>query len=462
MSAEPGTSNKVSPSPATPGEPFPHAQSYRDDPEVQSPEQLPLQERTKIVFSRKSRGRRFLKLLFGVLSVWLLLWVLRWVYYRHVYTPQYRWPSPGWGVTKDECTQSGAWSRINKPENGWPYQAETTFDIPLGNGGLLYFQSGGHNLGGHTEIITSKEQAKDTATVHVSISYRNDKVPDLTRACRVKRRSPLIGEDAKELGVGIYTPEYDWRYSHNLHPVEFNFKITLPELADDLLAIKKFTTYLPNTSHKISGLENKIAFGHLELQGTNREINVESVSATRGTFFNTKSHIKGTFNVTDKLTIRSWDGEISADVGLVHAEGVPALDAESTNGKLSAQISLLPTQSNTPGHFNVLTKSTNGALSVSFPSSPLESRLRFRGKALNGPATVSLNPAFEGYVTARSNSHFPRVLPDLTVSDPSGKKRKRIAMGWGMGNEFIGEVRWGMIPFGDFEVETTNGQIVVK
>ena len=116
------------------------------------------------------------------------------------------------GVTVEECVQGDDWSSSDgssfvavqlpgEEGNVYPFdfEAETSFDLPLSSD-TLFAISRGRLLGGFAKVVTSSEQADDTATVKVLIRYNREELLESTKAC-------LLSRDDGEKGVGIFVSD---------------------------------------------------------------------------------------------------------------------------------------------------------------------------------------------------------------------------------------------------------------
>jgi len=74
--------------------------------------------------------------------------------------------------------------------------SKSSFDLSLASENLFAI-SRGHWSGGVLTVMTSPEQAQDTATVHVEVKYYQERLRDLAKVCYVAR-------EEGETGVGIF------------------------------------------------------------------------------------------------------------------------------------------------------------------------------------------------------------------------------------------------------------------
>jgi len=283
--------------------------------------------------------------------------------------------------------------------------------------------------------------------------------------------------------------------------------VILPELAGKIspLVIKNFETDVHNTAHRIGDLNKKVFFEFISLSGSNGPVTAKSLAVTKGKIHSSNGPISGNFNSTTSLTVETSNGPVSGNfnsgtdltvntsngpisgiyntttvltlstsnspirvaVGLEsNTKGsTPIFNARTSNGVLEADVSLT-SNSASGGSFNVTATSSNAPLRVTFPASPLDSKLNFNGRTSNGHATVSLNPAYEGSFNLQTSSIFSASLNrNPNVKDPSGKERKRQVQYRTIGKGVLtGEVHWDAKQKnqGLVTVRTSNSPILLE
>lgn len=105
---------------------------------------------------------------------------------------------------------------------------------------------------------------------------------------------------------------------------------------------------------------------------------------------------------------------------------------------------------------------TNNALRLAFPKSPVDSTLKLSARTTNGPATVSLHPSYEGSFQLSSTQFLPKVVKH-DVSDPSGRERqRRVEYGSSSRTALSGKVSWSAKEGpGSVLVGTTNAYLTL-
>ncbi|PPR03759.1 hypothetical protein CVT24_007358 [Panaeolus cyanescens] len=311
--------------------------------------------------------------------------------------------------------EEDGWTNIHDNQSQFlPYTAEAHFDLPL-NSESLYFVERGDLSGGTATIKVDDKLEEDHIHVKVAVNYQLEKVRDWAKVCEVTR-------NGNTNGVGIFTPRFHSKRPWNAR-LSFDITISLPSSAAEHV-IKKFTTEFPNTSHHIEKLPN-FSFDEISLLGTNGGITADALSSTKGTIITTNGRISGVFNTTDSLTLTSTNGKIDVAVGAA-ASTSPKTQVVlgSTNGHIQAALSLT-SDNGEAGRFDVVTSTSNSALDVEFVAQPVGSVLSYKGSTTNARARLSLNPAFEGQFYAHTTNAKADAVFDHSVSDPSGKGRRR-------------------------------------
>lgn len=126
------------------------------------------------------------------------------------YDYDYNIPS---GIALHDCIQGGSWSpsgssgsspataELAQPQTGMlqhTFQSQTSFDLPLSSETLFFSTRG--QLGGLLHVVTSANQAQDSAKVHAVIRYDRPELRALTKAC-------LLSRHEGENGVGIFVSD---------------------------------------------------------------------------------------------------------------------------------------------------------------------------------------------------------------------------------------------------------------
>ncbi|KAF8959955.1 hypothetical protein BDZ97DRAFT_1835763 [Flammula alnicola] len=439
------------------------------------PQPYPVQEYTVIVYRYgQSPGVRFLRAFLVAWLIWILCTAfvqstIMAAHWRHPHRPG---PGPGrghggridggWeynipsGLLMSGCVQGGDWSNQVQPAtfytelpagnpflppHGFPFSSQTTFDVPLDSVNLLLL-SRGQLSAGTVDVVTSPQQAPNTATFRVVMNYFREDIRNLAKVCVIRRNE---GESTK--GVGIFTPTWrTGRHDRKDEQMYFETTLILPEVDAHAapLSIKGFETDAPNTLHRFGDLNTKVLFGSISLRGSNAPIHAKSLSAITGDVHTTNGFIRGIFNTSGSLMLTTTNSPIDVDVGLESTEGsAPELTALTTNGAIQAAISLTTTApSNQGGSYAVSLTTTNGNLQVRIPSQPVNSSLHLTATTSNGPANMVLNPAYEGTFSLQSPTAVV-VRERKGIEDPSGEHRRRRVRYNMVGKFTQGDVRWG-------------------
>ncbi|KDR75472.1 hypothetical protein GALMADRAFT_483435 [Galerina marginata CBS 339.88] len=338
------------------------------------------------------------------------------------------------GINIQHCIETQEWSPGG--DNQAPYSSQTKFDLPLSSASLFLIARGPQS-GGAVDITTSSEQAQGSVSFSVVVSYSRQDFRDSSKVCRVVRGN---GEN----GVGIFTPE---NLNNNGNgQLNFHTTITLPEVpaGSGPLPVQKLETDVPNTSHSVGDLRQKVSFDAIALFGSNQGINVQSLSAITGIFRTSNGAITGDFDASSALSLLTSNSPIKVNVGLKNDNNgtQSKLVVRTSNSPLQAAINLSSTSGG--GSFGVTTTTSNGQLQVSFPAAPVDSKLQLVASTTNSPAHVSLPPAYEGSFSLSSSPFSAPSLNQLNPPDPSGRGRQRTVQHYQVGGgQLNGNVSWG-------------------
>lgn len=117
-----------------------------------------------------------------------------------------------------------------------------------------------------------------------------------------------------------------------------------------------------------------------------------------------------------------------------------------TSSAIRSSISLVSlTDDSIGGTFDITASTSNGPVDIVYPSTPVNSTLKFDAHSSNSPVRTTLHTAYEGsYSVATSNWNKPAVHFNDNAEDPSGDGRKRTleTVSLGKGNQ-NGHVYWG-------------------
>jgi hypothetical protein len=295
----------------------------------------------------------------------------------------------------------------------------------------------------------------------VKLHYRVDKALDRANVCLLRRRE---GEN----GIGVFTPTRWWHRERD-DELYFDIKVTLPASDDhEPLYIKDFRSDLSDFVYHIDLPREEVTFDSFSLVTSNSPVYVEDVSANKVYVESSNGPIRGAFNASDSITLKTSNAIIRAQVGLsddASDDDSAYAQLKTSNAPIDSSFKLR-TRRGTGGDFKIEAETSNNRLELSFPTSPIDSALYVKGETSNGPATVSLNPAYEGGFTLRT-SQFTPVLEKHDQHDPSGRGRRREIWTSSSRKGFMqGSIEW--VPSGDgrsgshVDVKTSNAGITLK
>jgi len=340
------------------------------------------------------------------------------------------WPIPSdWSA--ERCVGRRHW-RSYSNSSQYPGSAQLTFHLPVSSD-ILYLLARGPLASGSVTILDS-EDGRDTVQVDVVVNYHNQNVLDSANVCSLRHGS-------REKGVGIFTPKVWEHRARDL--LQFNIKVHLP-VRHSHLRINAFETDLPLFRHEVGDLGKTVEFQRLSLMASNQPIIVKSLYANNANISTSNGPITGSFNTSTSLELRTSDSFISANVGLLNEPSGKATELviATSNGRIDSTISLSSSRS-IGGSFNVITDTSNKALSVKYDTSPVDSILRHEAHTSNSAATVSLHSAYEGPFSLQSSNVAPSVIQRHGIKDPSDQGRQRSVNTFSVGGYVAGEVHWG-------------------
>lgn len=125
---------------------------------------------------------------------------------------------------------------------------------------------------------------------------------------------------------------------------------------------------------------------------------------------------------------------------------------------------LLASSPHVHGKYDVSASTTNDALRLAFPESPVDSTLKLSASTTNGRAVVSLNPAYEGTFDLATTQYMPKLVRHDEVSDPSGRERqRRVEITSTDRRSVTGKATWSAkAGSGSVHVKTTNALVTLN
>jgi len=243
--------------------------------------------------------------------------------------------------------------------------------------------------------------------------------------------------------------------------MHFAIQVVFPDFSGDKSAapVKSFETDVPNTAQFTKYLKSsKLSFNSIVLKGSNAPIVVESLFATTGSLTTSNAGIRGTFNTTTSLLLKTSNSPIQVDVGLHSDSTEPTFVAHTSNGNLDARLHLT-SSTGSGGKFDITTVTSNSPLLVAFQDAPLDSTITFEAKTSNGRAYAVLHPSYEGNFDIKTSNRFKASLNLLPTADPSGKERKRRTLvQYPKTGHAYGSTSWA----GDGRSETPSGRVNIR
>ncbi|EJF60662.1 hypothetical protein DICSQDRAFT_62362 [Dichomitus squalens LYAD-421 SS1] len=337
----------------------------------------------------------------------------------------------------------------------------TSFLFPL-SADLLYIYGRGALSHGSIVFVPTTDRSIPEGNIRVDITphFENSFALGSANICLLE---PAVGQRS----IAILTPRQWWPSSD----LEFKVEVRFPAQATPLgkpLRVKAFETNLPLFEHAFSELEGKVSFGSLKVSSTNMPIHAwvrwHSVEADNATMVTSNARIDGKFRVSRELELRTSNQAIDAQVTLDHdvsrSDTVSSnLTMVTTNARIDSKISLRrAAYVQTGGSFSVSAHTSNGAVDLAVTSQPADSTLTLSARASNSPATVHLNPAFEGAIEIGTTNGPVSFDVNKKASDPGNRGRQRM---WVVSEKTM-KMWKGFVSWGSPHGRRLNGRVTVQ
>ncbi|CAE6446051.1 unnamed protein product [Rhizoctonia solani] len=344
---------------------------------------------------------------------------------------------------------------------GFPVFAATkSYTLPIDKS-LHYIVAHGSLSSGVVNIRSDNTIDPGYVDVKIVANYWTKEALSYSQVCELSK--PEGG-----VGLGIYTPSGRFSPGRGLEQrISWTVTVTFPTRSRSILDLNAFATNVDQFRHSIEGLGGRVHFEHFSLKGSNSPIESDGLVVSQATIVTSNSKITGKFSTDDSLILKTSNGAIDVDIDVTNDDTHKASNLELTtsNARIASRISLLTTHDQRPqprgGHFTVKAATSNGRLDISYPTSPVNSLLDFKGESSNGSADIALHAAYEGsFALSTSNSHVE--LDDEHPTDPSGKGRNRDVhrIGGRSSRQLSGTIFWGNEKDHDKNAET--GRVVVS
>ncbi|PCH35699.1 hypothetical protein WOLCODRAFT_156398 [Wolfiporia cocos MD-104 SS10] len=176
---------------------------------------------------------------------------------------------------------------------------------------------------------------------------------------------------------------------------------------------------LPRFSQQFGDLEGDVFFDSLALKSTLSTVEVKSVSAHHTEVAITSGRIEGDFRTSGSLSLINSNDPIKSNGTAV------SLSMKSSDGPITAGISLFSPAHSPGGAFNISARTSNSDTDIHLDESPLDARLNLYARSNNAPATVSMSREFEGSFRLRTTNARIAVPFNNSAEDPSGGNQLR-------------------------------------
>lgn len=323
---------------------------------------------------------------------------------------------------------------------GYSSSADLSFELPLSSD-RLFFLSRGAQSAGHVRVSTAPSDS-DKVTVDVLLRYHGRDDFRFAGVC-------LLERGKNEHGLGFFTPDR-WGRWWGRH-VFFDVTVRLPTKNASPLVINALSTDLSNFAIDVEELQDFVEFRTLDVRTSNAPFTARSLYADNAKITTSNGPVRGAFNTSTTLSLTTSNGGVRAQISLSNDNKHSTdLDIHTSNGPIESSISLFSkSKSSTGGNFHLTTKTSNNALILKLPVSPLNATVQLTGATSNGPGRIELPATYEGAFALATSGYMSTNLELAEgVEDPSGEKRHR-EVRQGLHNRGVleGSVNW--IPAGD-------------
>ncbi|KAJ7342449.1 hypothetical protein DFH08DRAFT_963201 [Mycena albidolilacea] len=397
---------------------------------------------------RRTPRRRFLTGFFVAIGIWAL--------FKTVHRREHKihWHgADNWAIAAnmvlDGCVA---------PSNS----VDATFEIPLSPATLSHYGSSS-SLSGILDI-TASSHLNDTAKITVHALRGAD-----TKAC-------LVAGAEGEIGVGLFVQQGFMDGSRGFGQ---NQRRSSPGKTP--LELKGIVADLPNFSLNVRNLKESCDFGSAIFRTSNAPINVKSLAAghARLSTFNglitieslkspdlvletSNAGISGTFNTSGTLQLTSSNAPIKVTINLESIDPTrpTSVFMRTSNARIAAKLHLLTVGHGRGGPFIVSGTTSNGALDLSVPTSPVGNELSLTARTSNEPAAVRLHGAYEGTFSVATSNFGSQVRRVDEEGDGRQVEYEGVGSGRGetMGYVYAEERNREL---GNVEVRTTNTPAVL-
>ncbi|KAK1235814.1 hypothetical protein PQX77_000948 [Marasmius sp. AFHP31] len=353
------------------------------------------------------------------------------------------------GITVDSCTT--AHKSGSQAENLSGSTATATFDFPITSEALLVVARGSISEGQiRINPDTSRSDSSDIK-LEVSIRYYHEDTLNNAKLCRIRRQNG-------EVGLAVLTPKW-WPHRRQEDSIYVDLHLSLPASSTKALTIKRLETDLPNYSHHIGDLKDKVNFQKIILKSSNQPIAAQSFAAQDALITTTNSGsvmapvlqvqttngaITGHYSSSGSLSLVTDNSPIKVEVDMNATKSDASnLYAKTSNSPVDANVNFHAYDKHTPGKFTFNAVSSNGGLRLNVQNMPLGSALNMDATTSNGLVNIGLPSAYEGtFALSTSNSNGPTISAPKR-EDPWGKRRSRRLEQVHGGGTTVGKVYWG-------------------
>jgi hypothetical protein len=344
-----------------------------------------------------------------------------------------KWPTVPANTVYRDCVTPSQWNEV---QTSAPYARSTTVELKSEQD-LLFLVARGSSSFGTVRIVQTSDVGT-TVRVTTVVEYNQPDALKQTRVCSVGNKK--VGRSD---GVAILT----WVHPPVGLDMTWNVLVELPATSNGSpLQLNAFTTDMPIFAHEVHDLSS-VFFRSLSLSTTDKPISVEALSGRNAYLMTTNAAIEGTFKTSSALTLSTINAHINATAALVNGGGAvkaTELTVSTTNALINTAVSLYSSnRDNTGGQFAVSATSSRAAVTVAFPTAPVDSKLSLDASTSLAPATVTLHKTYEGAFALATSLSKATLDYQRNVTDPAGRGRHReVQVGSQSAWKIDGTVAW--------------------
>ncbi|KDR75236.1 hypothetical protein GALMADRAFT_157094 [Galerina marginata CBS 339.88] len=305
--------------------------------------------------------------------------------------------SPSSAMILDNAKTCNIWNLTSS----WNHSAKAYFSLPPTGfiairSNVTYNTVTPDQITGSLSVSRNQDPTAEQVLFTVDVQFSSQEVQQKTNVC--------FSRTGSNRGISIFVPS-------NLRVVDrFDLRIgiLLPRVKS---TVDNFVVILPMLTQNFDDLHPYPSFDNVNIEGAVRPITCEFLQAAQISIQNLAAPIKGTFNVTDSITLDSIKGSITSDITLTHQPSrlQPTLVTINTgdsaiNTTITLHSSVNPIFASDSPSYVAKVANFNGPLDLSISSRNNSTALPFQLQVRNNLAktSISLDATYQGSFSART------------------------------------------------------------